>query len=317
MCRPREGFKSVTTSKRLSEDAWMALEEALGSFQWYKAPFDTMVRSRFAGAPEVVAQLNFSEPKRRVAGQLIAALRVREVKYQGLVIDALVGLAQTDPDFPHLKRLDDGEALREEARRALRQLKRVTDRYSELAAERERLASELEEAEAANAARRSHHLKLVELHQRFMAMHADQDAQQRGVDFESLLNELFALWDLTPRAAYNLDHEHIDGAFTFRTDDYLLEARWWATPLGPKELNDFKAKVDGKARNTLGLMVAVNGFTEGAIVKHSHSQTPLVLMDAQDLMPVLEGRVGLDEVLHRKRRHAAETGCPMFRAFSG
>lgn len=97
----------------------------------------------------------------------------------------------------------------------------------------------------------------------------------------------------------------------------MLEARWWAKPLGPKELNDFKGKVDGKARNTLGLMVAVNGFTEGAILKHSQSQTPLVLMDGQDLMPVLEGRVGLDEVLHRKRRHAAETGSPMYRAFAG
>jgi len=152
------------------------------------------------------------------------------------------------------------------------------------------------------------------LKNRFLDMFAAADPQKRGRDFEGFLNELFALWDLSPRAAYDLEHEQIDGAFTFRTDDYLLEARWWKEPLQPKELNDFRVKVDGKARNTLGLCVAVTGFTKGAIEKHSEGQSPLILMDGTDLMPILEGRIGLDEVLERKRRHAAETGIPMFRA---
>ena len=43
-------------------------------------------------------------------------------------------------------------------------------------------------------------------------------------------------------------------------------------------------------------------------------QTPLILMDGTDLMPILEGRTELSEVLERKRRHAAETGSPMYRA---
>lgn len=101
--------------------------------------------------------------------------------------------------------------------------------------------------------------------------------------------------------------------FTFRTDDQLLEARWWKENIQPKELNDFKAKVDGEARNTLGLRIAVSGFTPGAIEEHSSAQSPLILIDGVDLMPVLEGRISLDEVLERKRRHAAETGNVLFR----
>ena len=116
------------------------------------------------------------------------------------------------------------------------------------------------------------------------------------------------------RATYDLAHDRIDGAFTFRTDDYLLEARWWNKPLEPKELNDFRAKVDGTARNTPGLCVAVAGFTLGAIEMHSRSQSPLILMDGADLMPILEGRIDLDEVLERKRRYAGETGNAMYRA---
>jgi len=54
-------------------------------------------------------------------------------------------------------------------------------------------------------------------------------------------------------------------------------------------------------------------FTDGAVEKHSQPQTPLILMDGTDLFHILEGRVALDEVLERKRRHAAETGVVMYR----
>lgn len=230
------------------------------------------------------------------------------------MIDALVELSQFDPAFPHLARLDEGADKVAAAQVALRQLKRMTEQYSQLAADRERLRTEFEERSSGAHARRSHEAALQDLYHRFLEMHGSTNPQQRGRDFEAFLNELFRLWDLNPRAAYDLDHEQIDGAFTFRTDDYLLEARWWAEPLQPKELNDFKVKIDGKARNTLGLCVAVGGFTAGSMEMHSRSQSPLVLMDGTDLMPILEGRIGLDEVLERKRRHAAETGNVMYRA---
>jgi hypothetical protein len=302
------------SAKKLSEPAWDALIDALATFQWFKKPFETLVRSRFADAPEILNRLNFNEPKRRVAGDLVAALRMHEVKYQAIVIDALVALAEVDPAFPHLARLEDGEAKVGLAQEALLRIRSVTERYSALAEERERVRAEYEQRAASAATRRSHDAIRRDLHDRFLRMFSATNPQQRGREFESFLNELFDLWDLSPRAAYSLEHEQIDGAFTFRTDDYLLEARWWKEALGPKELNDFKAKVDSKARNTLGLCVAVSGFTAGAISNHSRGQTPLILMDGIDLMPILEGRVGLDEVLELKRRHAAETGGPMFRA---
>jgi hypothetical protein len=39
-------------------------------------------------------------------------------------------------------------------------------------------------------------------------------------------------------------------------------------------------------------------------------------MDGSDLFPGLEGRIGLDEVLERKRRHTAETGIVLFHVSS-
>ena len=68
--------------------------------------------------------------------------------------------------------------------------------------------------------------------------------------------------------------------------------------------------MESKAKHVLGLRVAVGGFTPGAIELHSRG-TPLILMDGADLFPILDSRIGLTEVLDRKRRHAAETGSPM------
>lgn len=306
----------ASPTKKLAPPAWDALSEALATYEWYKSSFESLVRRLFTDAPAALGGLNFSEPKRKVVAALIEALRRREPEYQAIVIDALIELSQYDDRFLNLARLDDGVAKVTAAQEALRRVVEVTEQYSELAAQREQIRSELAQQAGAASARRTHEATLRDLKDRFMEMFASTDPQQRGKEFERFLNELFALWDLSPRAAYDLAHEQIDGAFTFRTDDYLLEARWWKERLQPKELNDFRAKVDGKARNTLGLCVAVNGFTEGAVSKHSASQSPLILMDGTDLMPILEARIGLDEVLERKRRHAAETGNPMFRALT-
>jgi len=307
----------MTAFKKLSESAWTALADALRTYYWYKNDFQTLVRARFADAPDALAAVNFDGTKREATSQLIMALRLNEQRHQGTVIDALVALSEIDPQFPHLARLDDGADKVADAQDALHLVHQVTEQYSELAHARESIRKEAADADARIKAQRFHQNRLDELREQFMAMHqSGDDPHARGYAFEPFLNELFELWDLNPRAAYKLDHEQIDGAFTFRTDHYILEARWWATALGPKEVNDFKVKVDDKARNTLGLCISISGFTEAAIQKHSQPQTPLILMDGTDLFPILEGRIGLDEVLERKRRHAAETGSAMYRANS-
>jgi hypothetical protein len=299
-----------TFEKRLSESAWDALLEALAVFYWYKSDLEAFLRAELAGAPDLLAQLSFSTTKRQVAAQTVSLLRSQEGRYQPITIDLLVRLAGFDRRFPRLARLDDGQAKVVAAQAALDDVLAVVDTYSEQAALREKIREEATRARQAAEQRRSHEGLLLDLKDRFLQLQAMTDRHARGRQFETLLNELFDLADLHPRAAYSLQHEQIDGAFTFQTDDYLLEAKWWAEPLQPKHLSDFKAKIDSKAKHVLGLLVAVNGYTHGAIEVHSHG-TPLVLMDGTDLYAVLDGRISFSELLERKRRYAAETGVPM------
>lgn len=299
--------------KRLTETAWTALSEALRTYYWFKRDFEVMVRGRFSDAPELLAQISFRDTKRETIGQLIVLLRREEATYQPLVIEVLLAMRDVDPAFPHLQRLTDGPEKVTQAIHAHQMVLDCTEQFTALADSRRRAEEQTRRSEESSKARHLHEAELGRIKAWFFELHQGTKPQARGIEFERLLNDLFDLWDLEPRASYSIEHEQVDGAFTFDTDPYILEARWWTDPLGPKELNDFRMKVDGKGRNTLGLCVSISGFTDGAVIKHSAGRTPLVLMDGVDLLSVLEGRVALDEVLSAKRRHAAETGNPLFR----
>lgn len=61
-------------------------------------------------------------------------------------------------------------------------------------------------------------------------------------------------------------------------------------------------------------MISVNGFSTEAVNVLQRNGSRLLLADGADLAAVLEGALGLDELLLRKRRHAAETGDPYLSA---
>jgi hypothetical protein len=114
--------------------------------------------------------------------------------------------------------------------------------------------------------------------------------------------------NLDPKASFKITGEQIDGAFTFEGIDYLLEARWQSDQIDPAALDVFDGKIRRKLENTLGLFVAINGFSDTAVGNHSRTRPTMILMDGADLWAVLERRLPRPDLLRRKRRHAAQTG---------
>lgn len=296
-------------AKRLSDQAWDALTEALASFWWRKQGLQDWLRRHLRDHPELLSALDFTTTKRITAGQLVALLSDREERYQALVLELLAELAEVEPAFRHLQREENAAQLVAAAQAALAEVRRVTDVYSEATQARQKVNAEIEAEAARSAGRRNHEAVLGSLTERFFELHASSGSpQERGRAFEELLHDLLDLYDLQPRASYRLPAEQIDGAFTFRTDDYLLEAKWVREPIEPKDLRDFDGKIASKAKNTLGLFISVSGFTSGALDFRGSNGTAIVLMDGADLLAVLEQRIEFPELLERKRRHAVETG---------
>ncbi|MBX4170316.1 restriction endonuclease [Rhodococcus sp. DMU2021] len=139
------------------------------------------------------------------------------------------------------------------------------------------------------------------------------DVTERGRKFEVVLNGLFAIYDMEPKLAYSLENEQIDGAVTFDTDDYIVEAKWTKDPIGRDQLDIFDKKVQRKGKNALGIYISLNGFTRPALDQYKEG-TSFLAVEGQELYYVLEDRVRLEHLLRNKKRHANETGSCMLHA---
>jgi restriction endonuclease Mrr len=306
------------SSNKINPRAYIALADALTVIFWNKPPFERYLRGMLQDHSELLARLDFSTTKRETSGHLVDLLRANEARYQDLTIKLMLDIAEMKR-FSNLEQQVDRDEMVARAEAAVAELREWTEHQRSVIQEHEDHAATI-----ANSARQAEQARLFNadheaLKLRFFEMHTSSDPHRRGTDFEDFINKLFGLYDLEPRASYSLDHEQIDGAFTYATDHYVLEAKWWKEAIGRRELDVFKNNIERKGKNTLGLYVSMSGFTSDALAVYSYS-TPFITMDGSDFMAVLEQRIRLDDLIARKRQHASQTGhcyLPVSAIFSG
>jgi hypothetical protein len=211
-------------------------------------------------------------------------------------------------DFSHLKYWDEKGDLIRRAKNSVDKLRAQTNGYFDTINELRRAEGKRFENIEKIKQSISFAEKLEELKIHFFEIAANLNAQQRGFQFEKLLNDLFHLFDLDPKSSFKITGEQIDGSFTFDNDDYLLEAKWQKQQINAGDLYRFGGKISGKLKNTLGLFISLDGFSKDCTETGSSVVKSMILMDGQDLMLVLDGRLRLNEMIFIKRRHASDTG---------
>lgn len=292
--------------KTINPQAYNALADALTVVYWNKPPFERYVRGMLSSCTEILARLDFKQTKRETSGLLVDLLRANEHRYLDVTVALMLDLAAMDR-FPNLEQQQDGAVMVARAREAVAELRRWTEKQRATIQEQQQHGADI----AANVQKARDDRLFAEDHEalklRFLQMHAATDPHQRGRDFEGFINELFALYDLEPRASYVMEYEQIDGAFVFETDYYVLEAKWLNKPAGRPLLDVFKNNIERKGKNTLGLYISTSGFTSDALQVYSFS-TPFITMDGSDFMAVLEQRIRLNELIAHKKAHASQTG---------
>ncbi|MCL4534923.1 MAG: restriction endonuclease [Chloroflexi bacterium] len=163
-------------------------------------------------------------------------------------------------------------------------------------------AAETSAAKAVSAA-------LPDMHARFYALYEDHNRQSAGLALEGLLNDLFRLFDLEPRPPFRVTGEQIDGSFELDHEIYLVEAKWVREQISESDLLVFRGKIEGKSAFTRGVFVSIHGFTQQAQEAITRGKQPnFFLVDGFDLLTVLQGRVGLPEMLRLKLRRLTEEG---------
>ena len=292
--------------KLISSAALNALKEALAKIYWYKRDLRSFLINTIDN-PNILARLNWEDNKRNIVADLIDYCARNQNTYQDDLIKLMREVTRID-DFSHLEQLEDGKAKAVAAKTAVSALTKLTASHEKLIGEQQRAEEMRDAAQKSILVQKGVSEKLADLHQQVCSLIGTNDFQKRGYQLEKILKEVFALFDLDPRASFRNMGEQIDGAFTFESIDYLLEAKWQKELVGIQELDSFKSRLERKLDNTLGLFFSFNGFSENAINTHITGRKTMILMDGSDLMAVLDGQISLPQLLLRKRRHASQTG---------
>ena len=293
-------------AKRIAPAAILALKEGLTRIYWYKRDLRGFL-NQCLSRPDLLARLNWQDLKRNIVGDLVDHLVQNEDTYQHELIGLMSAVCQVD-DFSHLLGLEDGKEKAERASAAVNALRGQMTGHRDLQNEREQVEKRKRDARRKLAQTTAVREELKEIKAWYSDLALSKDPQRRGFLLERVLTRLFEVFDLDPKASFRITGEQIDGAFSFDGTDYLLEAKWQKRPVSASELDGLSGKLTRKLDNTLGLFLSVDGYSSDAIETVSSGRRMVILMDGSDLMAVLEGRIALDQLLLRKRRHAAQTG---------
>ncbi len=295
------------TEKKISVNTLLALKDALTHIFWTKKDLRQFIELTLENSL-IVSTIDWAEnTKLESVSQLIDRMAKRQDIYQTDLLKLIQETGNIN-DFSHLKLWDDSETKIKKAKAAVEKLRTQSKGYFDTIEE----LKKVEQARATNQAKIKESItyqqRLDELKTKFFEIAINDNHQNRGHQLEKFLNELFLFFDLDPKSSFKITGEQIDGSFTFDNTDYLLEAKWQKKQIDAQELYGFGGKIQGKLKNTLGLYISLEGFSNESTKTENPSVKAIILMDGADLMQILEGRIKLTDMLYIKRRHAAQTG---------
>jgi hypothetical protein len=292
--------------KKIVPAALVALKQAMTDVYWYKSDLRSFLTSTLS-KPELVTQLDWNEYKRNIVGAVVDRLARNEDLFQADLLRLMTEVARIS-DFSHLVSLEDGKDKAKKAQQSVAALRKYVGNPTSSDDEEEKAEARRGAAFEALVKTTAVQDRLKELAKAYYELLSSKEPQKRGYQLETLLRDLFNLFDLDPKASFKVTGEQLDGAFTFQATDYLLEAKWQQKLVDAADLDSLAGKLTRKLDNTLGLYLSINGYSDDGVRQHSSGRRLMILMDGSDLMAVLEARIDLIQLLLRKRRHAAQTG---------
>jgi len=284
-----------------------AVVQVCGRTFWLKERLRAFLLA--AGVPSHLCDRYAEEPKHKIARHILGAL-------DGMGEDGWTIQRRVVAELCAPRNAVDGSVPdRDAAVRAVRYLKELAVAQKliveEHRSESEQRALEARQRQAALAAKAQ---KIEQLRTALAAMTSGRsDPQQRGYGLEDLLAELFEVHEIPYRRPYRTVTEEVDGQFTFKGVDYVVETRSREAPPTEADIGAFKNKVDKKLSSARGLFVSVLTFPPEVVFEFTRgTMSNIVLMDGPDLGRILDGRVSLTDALDQKIEKAAQEGIIYF-----
>ena len=187
----------------------------------------------------------------------------------------------------------------------------VKDSFTRMKQEKEgeqkRRIAEKETALSAAAIRTA---KIEKVRKGFFGLFGASDAHKRGKDLEREMNALFSAYDFVVREAFTVKGvsgegvvEQIDGLVEMDGMLYLVELKWWTSPIGTGEISPHLVRVYGRGGQARGIFISYSEFTAPAIATCREALAGgavIALCTLQEIVQVLESEADLRAMLKAK-----------------
>jgi restriction system protein len=200
----------------------------------------------------------------------------------------------------------------------LRRVVEVKDAFTRMRIERENEAKKAKvETEVKIQAAQQRRETIQAVTKDLFALFAQSDAQKRGKALEGVLNRLFEAYGIGIREAFTIKGscaegviEQIDGVVEIDGDIYLVEMKWWSSPIGPGEVSPHIVRIFNRGLQVKGIFISYTYYTDAAIetCKQALAGGAVVtLCTLQEIVSVLERHEqGADlRTMLRTKVHAA------------
>jgi restriction system protein len=157
----------------------------------------------------------------------------------------------------------------------VRELVNVKDSFTRMRVEKdEEKRRRVEEQEAAAKVLQRRMAERDRVKADLFALFGETDAHKRGKALEGVLNRLFASHEILVREAFTIKGacgegviEQIDGIVEIDAYLYLVEMKWWNSPIGAGEVSPHLVRVFSRGGQVRGLFISYTDFTEAAIAQ--------------------------------------------------
>lgn len=282
----------------------LTYEAALKSF-WRKEGLKKFLRECHVSST-FIANWASEESKREFLDRMFESLQKSD-RGKAVIHQMAVFLAD-QTTFPDLRNWEDSALKIAEATKAVAELKAYLYKQSEdIRSEKEREEIKNRSREEKQKIQRAQTDK-AKLDDRLKALHPAVGTQKGGYDFQDWFFDLLDFSEIVNRRPYCSNGRQIDGSLNVDGTTYLVELKFTGNQADATDIDSFKAKIDSKADNTMGVMASISGYSSVAITEASGKKTPLLLLDASHLYLFLAGSLKFSEIITRVRRHASQTG---------
>ncbi|RQW87834.1 MAG: restriction endonuclease [Geobacter sp.] len=204
----------------------------------------------------------------------------------------------------------------------IRDIVNIKDSFTRMKDERETEAKKRREEQQVKLEKASKiKEEITSVKSSFYQLFSESNPYKRGKNLEPMLNELFKVYGISVRESFTLRGdeaegivEQIDGVVELDGNIYLVEMKWWDSPIGVPEISQHLVRIyhRGHAR---GIYISSSGYTEPAIktCKEALTKTTIVLCQLQEIVFLLDKEEDLKELLRKKVQAAIADKNPFYK----